>query len=149
MPKGVFELILQSEAGEKYDLRRAFATPADLVVPENWAEEHKEGRLAVDVAETGKEIIAVSTVAGADTDKIEVYIHNDLLTIRGTRVTPVPAGANHFHNECYWGKFSRTIVLPVEVKADLASAEFKNGVLIIRIPKQRTEARVPVVIVDD
>lgn len=149
MAKGVFELILQSGAGEQYDLRRAFATPADLAVPEKWAEEHKEGQLAVDVAEMGKEIIVVSTVAGADTDKIEVYIHNDLLTIRGTRVTPVPVGANHFLNECYWGKFSRTIVLPVEVKADLASAEFKNGVLIIRIPKQRTDAKVPVVIVDD
>lgn len=149
MEKGVFELILQSGAGEQYDLRRAFAAPADLAVPEKWAEEHKEGQLAVDVAETEKEIVIVSTVAGADTDKIEVYIHNDLLTIRGARVSPVPSGANHFHNECYWGKFSRTIVLPVEVKADLAAAEFKNGVLIIRIPKQRTDAKVPVVIVDD
>lgn len=149
MQKGVFELVLQSSAEEKYDLRRAFAAPADLVVPDNWAEEHKEGQLAVDVAETENEIIVVSTAAGADANKIEVYIHNDLLTVRGIRVTPVPTGANHFHNECYWGKFSRTIVLPVEVKADLASAEFKGGVLVIHIPKQHTEARVPVVIVDD
>ena len=149
MPKGVFELILQSEAGEKYDLRRAFATPADLVVPENWAEEHKEGQLAVDVAETGKEIIAVSTVAGADTDKIEVYIHNDLLTIRGTRVTPVPAGANHFHNECYWGKFSRTIILPTEVRYELAQAQYKNGVLMVRLPKRAQKNEIPILVVDE
>ncbi len=149
MTKGVFELILQSGAGEQYDLRRAFAAPADLAVPENWAVEHKEGQLAVDVAEIEKEIIVVSTIAGADADKIEVYIHNDLLTIRGTRVTPIPAGANHFHSECYWGRFSRTIVLPVEVKADLSSAEYHSGVLTIKIPKQKTDAKVPIVIVDD
>lgn len=149
MPKGVFELILQSGAEEKYDLRKAFASPADFVVPEKWAEEHKEGQLTVDVAETEKEIIIVSTIAGAEADKIEVYIHNDLLTIRGNRMTPMPSGANHFHNECYWGGFSRTIVLPVEVKADLSSAEYHSGVLVIKIPKQKTDAKVPIVVVDD
>ena len=149
MNKGVFELIIQKNAGEQYDLRHAIASKANLVVPENWAQDHQEGQLAVDVAETNKEIIVVSTVAGADSDKIEVYIHNDLLTIRGSRLSPMPSGANHFHNECYWGKFSRTIILPVEVKADLASSELKNGVLTVRIPKQSTDAKVPVVLVDD
>lgn len=149
MEKGVFELILDANKGESYDLRKAWATPSSFVLPEKWVEEHQEGQLAVDVAETDKEIIAVSTMAGVDADKIEVFIHDDLLTIRGMRTTPIPINANHFHNECYWGRFSRTIVLPVEVSADLASAELKNGVLKVCIPKQRTEARVPIVIVDD
>jgi len=148
MNKGVFELILKANQGDTYDLRQAFAKPADLST-ENWLEDHKEGQLAVDVAQTEKEIIVVSTIAGAVSDKIEVYIHEDLLTIRGLRHSPLPENSDMIHNECYWGKFSRTVVLPVEVKADLSSAEYKNGVLSIRIPKQRTEAKVPVVVVED
>ena len=148
MDKGVFELILKANQGDTYDLRQAFAKPAALS-SENWMEESKEGQLAVDVAQTEKEIFVISTIAGAVSNKIEVYIHEDLLTIRGLRHSPLPENSDVIHNECYWGKFSRTIVLPVEVKADLSSAEYKNGVLIVRVPKQRTEAKVPVVVVDD
>jgi len=149
MEKGVFELILDAQKSDSYDLRKAWASPSSLAVPEKWAEDHHEGQLAVDVAETESELIVVSTMAGADADKIEVYVHNDLLTIRGFRISPVSVGANHFHNECYWGRFSRTVVLPVEVKADLSNAEYKNGVLTIKIPKQKVDAKVPIVVVDD
>jgi len=149
MEKGVFELILDANRGESYDLRKAWATPSNFALPEKWAEEHQEGQLAVDVADTEKELVIVSTMAGALTDKIEVYIYNDLLTIRGVRATPLEGALDYFHQECYWGKFSRTIVLPTEVKADQSMAEYKNGVLIIRVPKQRVDAKVPVMIVDD
>ncbi|OGH73807.1 MAG: hypothetical protein A3C90_02390 [Candidatus Magasanikbacteria bacterium RIFCSPHIGHO2_02_FULL_51_14] len=118
---------------------------------EEWQVEHQEGQLAVDVYETKKEVVIVSTMAGADTSHIEVYIHSDLLTIRGRRVMPVDADEieNTFHQECFWGTFSRSIVLPVEVKADLAAAEYVNGVLTVRVPKQRMDAKIPVVIVEE
>lgn len=149
MSKEVFELILNAPRGDVYDLRKAFATPSNLLLSEKWAEDHQEGQLAVDVADAGSEVVVVSTMAGAETDKIEVYIHNDLLTIRGVRNPPVSGAKDYFHQECYWGRFSRTIVLPIEVRADMAIAEYKNGVLIIRIPKQRIDANVPVVVVDE
>lgn len=121
-----------------------------ILMPEDWQEERMEGQLAVDVAQTEKEVVIVSTMSGAISDEIEVYLHNDLLTIRGRRVSPIAGEeAEYFHQECFWGKFSRTIVLPVEVKGDLARAEYNSGVLTIRIPKQKIDRQIPVVVVDE
>lgn len=144
----VFEMILNTAAGEN---AMANARPSDFVLPENWHEERQEGQLSVDVAQTEKDILIVSTMAGAATDKIEVYLHNDLLTIRGQRVSPLAEtnGADYFHQECFWGKFSRTIVLPVDVRPDSAIAEYRNGVLLIRLLKQRVDTKIPVMIEEE
>ena len=144
----VFAMILAAGNGQKAE---ATAAPASFSVPEDWQEEQLEGQLTVDVAQTEKEVLVVSTMAGAISDQIEVYLHNDLLTIRGQRVSPLAeAGdADYFHQECFWGKFSRTIVLPVDVKPDSARAEYRNGVLIIRLLKQRVDTKIPVMIEDE
>lgn len=144
----VFEMILKTAAGENPIVS---ARRSNFMLPENWQEEHQEGQLSVDVAQTEKEIVVVSTMAGATTDKIEVYLHNDLLTIRGQRVSPLAGagGVDHFHQECFWGKFSRTIVLPVDVKPDSARAEYRNGVLVIHLLKQRVDTKIQVLIEDE
>ena len=143
----VFEMILNTKDGEA----KAGARQSDFRLPENWHEEQQEGQLAIDVAETAHDLIFVSTIAGALPEKLEVYLHNDLLTIRGVRVSPIKelTDNNFFHQECYWGKFSRTIVLPVDVKADVAKAEYNNGVLLVKVPKQKMNTKVEVVVVDD
>ena len=143
----VFEMILHSTGNQSAQVK---AQPSNLAVPENWHEEYQEGQLAVDVTQTEKDVIVISTMAGAITDKIEVYLHNDLLTIRGERFSPVNIlETDYFHQECFWGKFSRTVILPLDVKGDLAKAEYNNGVLVIRIPKQKIDAKIPVIIVED
>lgn len=110
----------------------------------------EEGQLSVDVLETANEMIILSTLAGADIENIEISLHNDLLTIRGSRPEPFFGEETHyFHKECFWGKFSRTIVLPVDVKGDLASAEYKSGVLTITVPKQSKNNRISVVVMDE
>lgn len=110
----------------------------------------EEGQLSVDVVETQTDVVVISTLAGADSDNIEISLHNDLLTIRGRRPEPyVGESIQVFHKECFWGNFSRTIVLPVDVKADLARAEYKSGVLTIVIPKQKHSAKIPVTIVEE
>src|SRR3989339_1104007 len=127
---------------------RVWKDGEDFRLPSNWQAEHQEGELAVDVAQTEKEVIVVSTMAGAVGDKLEIYLHNDLLTIRGVRFSPLEKEKNleHFHQECYWGKFSRTIVLPVDVKGEMARAEYRSGVLVVRIPKKKNEAKIPVIV---
>ncbi len=120
---------------------------------EEWTSDHLEGQLAVDVMEIGNNIVILSTMAGAVADKIEVHIDNDLLTIRGERVSPTVLTSHDdscFHQECFWGSFSRTVVLPVHVKGDLAKAEYKNGILKITVPKlKKHDRKIPIKIVED
>ncbi len=117
---------------------------------DDWSAHQPEGKLAVDVLETAKEIIVVAPVAGADYEAIEIFTHHDIITIRGQRQVPiVPSGANYIHEECFWGPFSRTVVLPTEVKSEQARAEYKNGILTITVPKRITNTKIPVKIIEE
>ncbi|HSR89472.1 MAG TPA: Hsp20/alpha crystallin family protein [Candidatus Udaeobacter sp.] len=116
----------------------------------NQAGEHvPEGQLAVDVSQTEDELVVVAAMAGTPAEKIELHLHNDLLTIRGERTSPVEA-AEHFYQECYWGKFSRSIILPVDVKTEMVQAQYKNGVLIIRLPKaSQNNSNIPIMVIEE
>ena len=95
-----------------------------------------EGQLTVDVYQTPSEIVVKSTIAGVTIDDLDISITNDMVTVRGERKNDeeVPA-QDYFHQECYWGPFSRSIILPMDVDSEGASAAFKNGILTIRLPK--------------
>lgn len=103
---------------------------------ESWMSEDYEGQLAVDVFQDRGNVVVKSTIAGVKPQDLDISITSDMVTIRGKREqeTHVEEG-DFFFQECYWGGFSRSIVLPVEVKPDKAVASLKNGVLTITLPK--------------
>ncbi|HOE80930.1 MAG TPA: Hsp20/alpha crystallin family protein [bacterium] len=95
-----------------------------------------EGQLSLDIYQTDKDLIIKSTIAGANPNDIQIYLKNDLLTIRGKRNLPADVtDADFLFRECYWGPFSRSIILPVEVQADKIKASMDNGVLTVVLPK--------------
>lgn len=100
----------------------------------NFGEE--EGQLSVDIYQTDDNLVVKSTIAGATSKDVEISLVDDMLTIRGQREPDeeVPSDA-YLYRECYWGRFSRSIVLPVEVRGDKVSAALHNGVLTIILPK--------------
>jgi len=111
----------------------------------DWLDENYEGQLSVDVYGTDTEIVVVSTIAGVKPDKIDISINNDMLTIRGERSQEQDGAIeDYYYQECYWGGFSRSIILPVEVEADNVSASLKNGVLTVRLPKARKSKSISV-----
>lgn len=122
----------------------------NIVTHEELANEAREGELPVDVAETQSELIILAPVAGADPEQISISFHGDILTIRGTRLSDVMLSREqYFMEECFWGAFSRSIILPTEVRVDEARATFRNGLLTIRIPKQTKTQRIPIVVIDE
>jgi len=95
-----------------------------------------EGELAVDVYQTDSDIIVQSTIAGVKPEDLDIAAENDVLTIRGKRESETKEeGKNYFYQECYWGAFSRQIILPEEVDPNRIEAAMKNGVLTIKLPK--------------
>ncbi len=98
-----------------------------------------EGQLTIDVYQTDDAIVIKSTIAGVKPEDLDVAINNDMVTIKGERKNEeaVPDGS-YYYQECYWGPFSRSILLPVDVISDKAEASLKNGILSIRLPKADT-----------
>ena len=95
-----------------------------------------EGQLMVDVYQTPTEIVIKSTVAGVNPEDIDISIVNDMITIKGRRVLDENIkNEDYFYQECYWGSFSRSIILPMEIDSDRVNASLKNGILTIRLPK--------------
>lgn len=111
----------------------------------DWLDDNYEGQLSVDVYSTDKEIVIKSTIAGVQTEDIDISVNNDMLTIRGERQNEADAKLEeYYYQECYWGSFSRSIILPVEVDSDKVNASLKNGVLTIRLPKVRKSKNISV-----
>lgn len=99
-------------------------------------EDEAEGQLTVDVYQDTDNIIVQSTVAGVDPENLEVNITNESVTVRGRRERAEKISEkDYFYQECFWGKFSRSIILPVEVDPEESLANLKNGVLTITMPK--------------
>lgn len=144
----VFEMILNSDTDDVVSASVRSDEKGNFC---EWQAGEVEGQLAVDVIQNAKDIVIISTIAGADPGSIEVYIYNDLLTIRGVRSQPVRAEKDleYLHQECFWGRFSRTIVLPVEVKGFQAKARYNNGVLTIRIPKLQNSPKIQIRVVEE
>ena len=98
------------------------------------------GQLAVDVYETPEQLIIKARTAGVNRNDLDVSIADGVLTISGTLSSGDDTEATHWHvQECYWGEFSRTLVLPVAVKEDEVKAVLKDGVLTIAFNKVKQE----------
>lgn len=129
----------QSPKEEKIAMER----PKKEAAEEKWLdEEYEEGQLSVDVFQTKDAIFIKSTIAGVKPEDIDISINNDMVTIRGKReIDETVAEDDYFYQECYWGGFSRSIILPVEIIAEKVEASLKNGVLTVKLPKtKKTQA---------
>ena len=101
------------------------------------------GQLAVDVYETADKLVVKARTAGISKSDLDVSISDNILTISGVLSGGEDEQTTRWHiQECYWGEFSRTIALPVQVREDEGSvkAELKDGVLTISFEKEKTEA---------
>lgn len=101
-----------------------------------YEEPETEGQLAIDVYQTEKKIVIKSTMAGVDPKNLKISLHHDLLTIKGTRHADKEIREeDYLYRECYWGAFSRSIILPAEVDSRRVEAELENGVLTVTLYK--------------
>lgn len=110
---------------------------------DNWDENDEgdmPGQLAVDVYETDEKLVVKARTAGVNKSDLDVSISDGILTISGTLSSGDDSAATHWHvQECYWGEFSRTLALPVQVKEDEVEAVLKDGVLTISFTKIKQE----------
>ena len=111
----------------------------------DWVEDEKvdlPGQLALDIYETKDHLVVLCRVAGVAEKNIDVSISaNNILTIRGSLLAKIEENVeNHFIQECYWGEFSRSVSLPVDVKKEDINATLENGILKIIFVKIHQDA---------
>ena len=98
--------------------------------------QESEGQLTIDVFQTEDDVVIQSTIAGVSDKDLDISVTNDMVTIKGARLPEQKIrSSDYYYQELYWGAFSRSIILPVDVDADNAKASMKNGILTIRLPK--------------
>ncbi|TSC71778.1 MAG: HSP20 family protein [Parcubacteria group bacterium Gr01-1014_70] len=99
-------------------------------------DDEPEGQLAIDVYQTNGDVIVESAIAGVKPEDIDISVTSDSVTVRGERRKEEEVKEDsYYYQECYWGRFSRSVILPQEIEPEGATVSFKNGVLTIRLPK--------------
>jgi HSP20 family protein len=98
---------------------------------------------SVDVWETDSEVVYAFDLPGIPEDKISVEIEDGTLTVTGERERTQETDGDRFYRyERRFGSFQRAIGLPQGVKEDEIKADYKDGVLEIRVPKpEQAKAR--------
>lgn len=118
----------------------------DELEGEMWnLEEDMEGELSLDVYDEGDVLVIQAPVAGVALDDIDINYSQGVLTIKGERKNEkIVKQDQYLTSECYWGKFSRSIFLPVEIDTKKIKAYLKNGILIVNLPKLDLPANVDI-----
>ncbi len=128
--------IFRSEDEDQYEEADEDVDVDDLVEEDDRKGTTEDGQLAVDVFQTKDNVVIQSTIAGVKPEDLDISIANDMVTIKGkrSRVEEVKS-EDYFYQECYWGSFSRSLSLPIEIDVDKARADLKDGVLTLVLPK--------------
>lgn len=91
---------------------------------------------AVDMYQTDNEVVVKAALPGIKADEVQINVTGEVLTLKGEIKQENESKEKAYHiREQRWGAFERSLVLPTEVVADKAKADFENGVLTITLPK--------------
>ena len=129
-----------AQAGLQNEIRQLFgallngddqtATDDSAVVTAQWVP-------AVDIREEAGQFVLMADLPGIDPADIEVQMDKGILSIKGERKSEFDDGGEHYSRiERRYGVFHRRFALPDSADAEGITAEGRNGVLEISIPKR-------------
>jgi len=91
---------------------------------------------AIDMYQTDDEVVVKAALPGIKADEVQINITGEVLTLKGQVKHNEEKQEKAWHiREQRYGSFERSVVLPTDVVADKAKADFENGILTITLPK--------------
>jgi HSP20 family protein len=91
---------------------------------------------AIDMYQTDDEIVVKAALPGIKADEVQINVTGEVLTLKGEVKHEEEKQEKAWHiREQRFGSFERSVVLPTDVVADKAKADFENGILTITLPK--------------
>jgi HSP20 family protein len=118
----------------KQELERFFGPFGELKLDEfpslgDWAP-------SMDVSETKEALVVKAEVPGLDPEDIQISLQEQYLTIKGEKTRETMDKEERYHRvERFYGSFARSVRLPVGVDGSRVTANFKNGLLTVTLPK--------------
>jgi HSP20 family protein len=92
---------------------------------------------SVDILETENELVLKADLPDVKLEDIEVRVENQTLTLKGERKFEKDESAKGYHRiERNYGSFVRSFTVPTSVEAEKVAAQYKNGVLTVKLPKK-------------
>ncbi|MDD4996196.1 MAG: Hsp20/alpha crystallin family protein [Patescibacteria group bacterium] len=141
-------MVFYQEKKKKQSFKKEFPKQKreEKMFQEEWLPDSAQGQLVIDLYERTDVLVIKSAIAGAKTKDIDITVEPDLVVVKGEKLKDEDSGAGkYYYQECFWGKFSRTIILPCPIKPEQVRANFKNGILTIILPKaEEREKRVEI-----
>ena len=100
---------------------------------------------SVDIFENDNEVVIKAELPGMNAKDIELRLENNVLMLKGERHFEKEAKEENYHRiEREYGSFSRSFALPTAVDSERVTAEYKDGVLKIVLPKREETKPKPI-----
>jgi HSP20 family protein len=91
---------------------------------------------AIEIKETETDLILKAVVPGIEAKELDVRVSENAVSIAGEhREEKRTEEKGYFHSELQYGRFQRTVPLPMSVKHEQVQSDFKDGVLLLTLPK--------------
>jgi len=97
----------------------------------------EKGELRIDLYETPEAVVIESAIAGVNSSDLEISVEADLIRIKGKRPKISSQERKYFYQECFWGTFSKTIILPTPINQETTKGVINNGILVLTMPKKQ------------
>jgi len=110
----------------------------DSVTGNDWFGSRTSGSGAfplVNVFNDGEDFVLVAELPGVKKEDLDIQVRGDTLRIQGKKAISYDDGASVHRRERAAGQFDRTLTLPAEVDAAKVAAEYRDGVLTLRLPR--------------
>jgi HSP20 family protein len=122
--------------GEFSSLRRAMDRVFDDFGRGGWRGSEAELTFPIDLFETEDSVTVKAVLPGINPEDVEISVSEGVLTVKGeSRLEQTSERENYYRQEIRYGAFSRSIPLPSRVNHEQAEAKFKDGVLMVTLPK--------------
>jgi HSP20 family protein len=89
----------------------------------------------INVFNDGDDFVLVAELPGVKKEDLDIQVRGDTLRLRGKKTAAHPEGASIHRRERAAGEFDRTVTLPDDIDAAKVAAEYRDGVLTLRLPR--------------
>ena len=128
---------LQGRLGSWMNLPGRTTTSKEALAVADWSP-------LVDITEDEKEFLLKAELPGVKREEVKVTVEDGVLTLTGERRFEQEEKEKRYHRiERAYGSFMRSFTLPEGTPADKVAAEFKDGVLLVHLPKTLTPKASP------